>query len=139
MEPRRNNWANKRCGSVDLALNQIMSLSGRGHYLSRRNHVNDSGFAPRRESKTVDFTALGHASKFVASGAFSHRIPNSFGQASVWRCCFPESRRLDRSASPERQRAPNPRRSNILGGAYDFGHYQARGWSVATFRWSPSR
>jgi glucosylceramidase len=96
--------------------------------------VNDSA-SPAQVIETVDFTALGHASKFVQPGAY--RIEsNSFGQGSVEDVAF-----------------QNPDGSIVLlvlngGGSITPFNISWRGayasatlkpGVVATFRWTPSR
>jgi glucosylceramidase len=96
--------------------------------------VNDSA-SPAQVIETVDFTALGHASKFVQPGAY--RIEsNSFGQGSVEDVAF-----------------QNPDGSIVLlvlngGGSITKFDISWRGTYasatlgpgvVATFRWTPSR
>ncbi len=96
--------------------------------------VNDSA-SPAQVIETVDFTALGHASKFVQPGAF--RIEsNSFGQGSVEDVAFqnPDGSIVLLVLNGSGSIAP----FNISWrGAYASAILKPG--VVATFRWSPSR
>jgi len=96
--------------------------------------VNDSA-SPAQVVETVDFTALGHASKFVQPGAF--RIEsNSFGQGSVEDVAFqnPDGSIVLLVLNGSSSIAP----FNISWrGAYASAILKPG--VVATFRWTPSR
>ncbi len=128
------NWA-KSVVLWNLALNQNHEPYLGGCTTCRGVITVNDAASPARVIETVDFTALGHASKFVQPGAYRVES-NSFGQGSVEDVAF-----------------QNPDGSIVLlvlngGGSimkFDIswrGTYASATLGpgvVATFRWTPSR
>lgn len=88
--------------------------------------------APTQIVPTVDFTALGHASKFVVAGA--HRVEsNSFGQGSLEDVAF---RNPDGSMVLLVLNSGNAAVTFDIAWAGKIAGYKLAGGAVATFRWN---
>jgi glucosylceramidase len=125
------NWA-KGVILWNLALNQNHEPFLGGCKTCRAVITIDDSVSPSRIIPTVDFTALGHASKFVASGAYRVES-NSFDQGSLEDVAF---RNPDGSLVLLVLNGSNASVTFNIGWAEKFAVYKLTGGAVATFRWT---
>jgi glucosylceramidase len=125
------NWA-KGVILWNLALNQNHEPFLGGCKTCRAVITIDDSVSPSRIIPTVDFTALGHASKFVASGAYRVES-NSFDQGSLEDVAF---RNPDGSFVLLVLNGSGASVTFNIAWAGKFASYKLAGGAVATFRWN---
>lgn len=124
------NWA-KSVVLWNLALNQLNQPYLGGCKTCRGIVTANDSTEPAQVTPTVDFTALGHASKFVAPGA--HRIEsNSFGQGSLEDVAFVNP---DGSMVLLVLNSGSAEVAFNVGWHGKFASYKLAGGAAATFRW----
>ena len=125
------NWA-KSVVLWNLALNQNHEPYLGGCTTCRGVITVDDSASPLRVIETVDFTALGHASKYVQPGAY--RIEsNSFGEGSLEDVAF---KNPDGSIVLVVLNGSNGPATFNIGWKDKYASYRLAASSVATFRWS---
>jgi glucosylceramidase len=125
------NWA-KGVILWNLALNQNHEPFLGGCKTCRAVITIDDSVSPSRIIPTVDFTALGHASKFVACGAYRVES-NSFDQGSLEDVAF---RNPDGSFVLLVLNGSGASVTFNIAWAGKFASYKLAGGAVATFRWT---
>lgn len=125
------NWA-KSVVLWNLALNQLHQPYLGGCTTCRGILTVNDATQPAQVTPTVDFTALAHASKFVAPGAY--RVDsNSFGQGSLEDVAFLNA---DGSVALLVMNSGHSSVAFNIAWHGNFATYSLAGGAVATFRWT---